>query len=78
MPSELLNLPRVAIRHRTHRRFSRRASIAADFGRQVNQRNNDGQRAHDLADCTNRFPISQHGLIMIVRISVESPEDFVA
>jgi hypothetical protein len=43
------------------RSYSRRSSIAADFPRQINQRNDDGKRADDLADCTNRFPI--HGMI---------------
>src|SRR5215813_3961830 len=40
-----------------HRSKSRRVSIAADFPRQINQRNDDGKCADDLADCTNRFPI---------------------
>jgi hypothetical protein len=43
------------------RSHSRRTSIAADFPRQINQRNDDGKRADDLPDCTNRFPI--HGMI---------------
>src|SRR5437867_10267362 len=61
MRRQLLNPTSKAIRQRTHRRFSRRTGIAADFGRQINQRNDDGNCADDLADCANRFPI--HGMI---------------
>ena len=39
------------------------ASISADFPRHVNQRNDDGKRADDLADCTNRFPI--HSMVQL-------------
>src|SRR5262245_1249243 len=46
-----------------HRRKSCRVSIAADFPRHINQRNDDGKCADDLADCTNRFPI--HGMIHV-------------
>jgi hypothetical protein len=54
-----------------HRSESLCASISADFPRHVNQRNNDGKRADDLADCTN----SQHDLSMIGRIFVKRHED---
>ena len=34
--------------------------IPADFARQINQRNDDGKCADELADCANLFPI--HGI----------------
>jgi hypothetical protein len=49
------------VQRRTPRSLSRRVSVAADFPRQINQRNDDGNCTDDLADCTNRFPI--HGMI---------------
>jgi hypothetical protein len=58
---ELLKTPIEGVPHRAHRSSSRRASIAANFTRQINEGNDNGQRADDLADCTNRFPI--HGMI---------------
>jgi hypothetical protein len=43
-----------------YRSKPRRASISADFPRQIEQRNDDGKRADDLADCAYGFPI--HGI----------------
>jgi hypothetical protein len=45
-------------------------SIAADFPRQIDQRNDDGKRADDLADCTNRFPV--HGMIHVIASEIQS------
>src|SRR5262249_45591742 len=53
-----------------HRSKSRRVSIAADFPRQINQRNDDGKWGDDLADCTNRFPI--HGMIRVIASDIQS------
>ena len=57
MPYDLLSEPIEGVHRRTHRSLSRCASIAADFPRQINQRNDDGNCADHLADCTNRFPV---------------------
>src|SRR6516165_10846578 len=57
MRCDLLSKPSDGVQRRTHLSSSRCASIAADFPRQINQRNDDGNCADDLADCTNRFPI---------------------
>src|SRR5262249_30326580 len=46
------------------------ASIAAGFPRHINQRNDDGNCADDLADCTNRFPI--HGMIHVIASDIQS------
>jgi hypothetical protein len=48
---------------------------AANFPRQINQRNDGGKRADDLVDCTNRFPIHSMLLSMIGRIFVKRHED---
>ncbi len=45
-------------------------SVAADFPRQINQRNDDGNCADDLPDCTNRFPI--HGMIHVIASGIQS------
>jgi hypothetical protein len=36
----------------------------------LNQRNDDGKGADDLADCTNRFPI--HGMIHVIASDIQS------
>src|ERR1043166_8862023 len=71
MLCELLSEPNEHFHKRTFRSYSRRAGTAADFARQINQRNGNGERADDLANCTNRFPIHGMDLIMIARISIE-------
>src|SRR5262249_48585674 len=53
-----------------HRSHSRCASIAANLPRQINQRNDNGKRTDDLADCTNRFPI--HGIIHVIAPAIQS------
>src|SRR5215469_8525664 len=53
-----------------HRSHSRCASIAANLPRQINQRNDNGKRTDDLADCTNRFPI--HGMIHVIAPAIQS------
>jgi hypothetical protein len=53
-----------------HRSYSRRAGIASDFPRQINQRNDDGKRADDLTDCAYRFPI--HGMIHVIAPDIQS------
>src|SRR5215467_817854 len=53
-----------------HRSKSRRVSIAADFPRQINERNDDGKCADELADCTNGFPI--HDMIHVIVADIQS------
>src|SRR5215472_4633878 len=67
---ELLRPPVEFVRQRMHRSSSRLASISANFPRQINQRNDDGKCADDLADCTNRFPI--HGMIHVIASEIQS------
>jgi hypothetical protein len=80
MPYDLLSEPIEGVQRRTHRSLSRCASIAADFRRQINQRNDDSKCAEELTDCTNRFPI--HGMVMMIAgvqdSSMTSWPDYVA
>jgi hypothetical protein len=45
-------------------------SIPSDFARHVNQRNNDSNRADNLANCTNGFPI--HDMIHVIAAEIQS------
>src|SRR5215470_5222125 len=67
---ELLRPPVEFVRQRMHRSYSSRVSTTADFPRHIDQRNNDGNCADDLADCTNRFPI--HGMIHVIASDIQS------
>src|SRR4029077_16906527 len=70
MLCDLVSEPSEGVQRRTHRSSARLASVAADFRRQINQRNDDGKRADDLANCANCFPI--HGMVHVIALDIQS------